>query len=465
MTAGTRSEADAFGSVAIPADRYWGAQTQRALGVFRIGGERLPVAVVRAFGLQKGAAARANRRLGRLPEGLADAIAGAAAELAAGAFDEHFPLPVWQTGSGTQTNMNANEVIANRANERLGAGLGTRAPVHPNDHVNLGQSSNDSFPTVMNLAAVLACERRLAPALRRLHGSLDGCARRFAGAVRIGRTHLNDAVPMTMGQAFAGYARQVELGLERVEGSLPRLRLLAQGGTAVGTGLNAAPGFDAAFCEELSALAGTPFAPNPVKVEGMAAHDALVELSGVLNVLATSLTKIANDVRLLGSGPRCGLGELVVPDDGLTSSIMPGKRNATLAEALVQVCQRVTGNHVTATLAGASGLFELNVAKPALVHAVLQSAELLADAGAAFATGLVDGLAVDEARLARNVAMALMPATALTPRLGYDAVAAITRRAERDGLSVRDATLALGLMSAAEFDAAVDPAALARPHD
>ncbi len=457
----TRVERDAFGPVEIPAGRYWGAQTQRALALFAIGEERFQTGFVRAFGLQKIAAARANRRLGALEPALADAIEAAARELWDGAYDDHFPLTIWQTGSGTQTNMNANEVIANRANERLGQPLGTKSPIHPNDHVNRSQSSNDSFPTVMHVAAALDLRDRLVPALVELHRELAAKADAFAEVVKIGRTHLMDAVPMTMGQAFDAFARQVGNGIARIEATLPRLHLLPQGGTAVGSGLNAPPGFDAAFCEEASALAGVAFAPNPSKFEGMGAHDALVEVSAALNVLAVSLLKIANDIRLLGSGPRCGLGELVIPDDGLTSSIMPGKRNPTLAEVVTQAAFQAIGNHATVSAAGAAGNFELNVAKPVLIYNVLQSIRVLADSARAFAAGLVRGLDVDRVRLDANVASGLLLATALNPVLGYDKVARITAKAMADGATPREAALALGYISADDYDRIVDPKRMA----
>ncbi|CAN7174511.1 class II fumarate hydratase [Bosea sp. LjRoot9] len=451
-----RTEYDAFGPVEIPADRYWGAQTQRALAIFAIGEERFPTCLIHAFGLQKRAAARANRRLGVLPDDIAAAIEASAEELRQGGLDAHFPLTIWQTGSGTQTNMNVNEVLANRSNERLGHGLGTRAPVHPNDHVNRSQSSNDSFPTVMHIATALELQDRLIPALTLLRNELQASAERFAGFVKIGRTHLMDAVPMTMGQGFDAFARQVGHGIDRAMAAWPRLCLLSQGGTAVGTGLNAPAGFDVAFCEEASRIAGIAFTPNPSKFEGMAAHDALVEVSGALNVLAVSLAKIANDIRWLGSGPRCGLGELVLPDDGLTSSIMPGKRNPTIAEALLQACWQVIGNHATITAAGASGNFELNVAKPVLIYNLLQSIRLLADGASIFATSLVRGIEVDAGRLHANVERSLLLATALNPVLGYDTVAKITAKAVADNLTPRQATIELGLLSGEEFDRLVD---------
>ncbi|MDF0520147.1 class II fumarate hydratase [Bradyrhizobium yuanmingense] len=451
-----RIERDVFGEIDIPADRYWGAQTQRALELFAIGEERFPASLVRAFGLQKLAAARANRRLGALDVEIADAIEAAADELRQGKFDMHFPLTIWQTGSGTQTNMNANEVIANRANERLGRPLGTKSPVHPNDHVNRSQSSNDSFPTVMHLASTLDLRDLLIPALIELSAALAAKAAEFEDVIKIGRTHLMDAVPMTVGQAFDAFARQVENGIGRLENTLPRLARLPQGGTAIGTGLNAPAGFDVAFCEEVSALIGMDFSPNPSKFEGMGAHDALAEVSGALNVVAVSLVKIANDIRLLGSGPRCGLAELVVPDDGLTSSIMPGKRNPTLAEVLAQATYQVAGNHVTVTMAAAAGTFELNVAKPVIIYNVLQSIRILADICRVFSRRLVKDLAVDRERLAANVANSLMLATSLNPVLGYDKVAQITARASEDGCTPREAALALGLLSGEEYDRLTD---------
>ncbi len=458
----TRLEHDAFGPVEIPADRFWGAQTQRALGVFEVGEERFPACLIRAFGLQKMAAARANRRCGALDAALAEAIEAAAAELRDGRFDDHFPLTVWQTGSGTQTNMNANEVIANRANEWLGQPLGTRSPVHPNDHVNASQSSNDSFPTVMHVVTVLELEDRLKPALGLLRDALSERAGAFADVLKIARTHLMDAVPMTMGQTFDTFARQVGHAIDRIDATMPRLLSLPQGGTAAGTGLNAPPAFDQRFCEEISALTGRGFSPNPSKFEGMAAHDALVEVSGALNVLATSLIKIANDIRWLGSGPRCGLGELRIPDDGLTSSIMPGKRNPTIAEMLAQACMQAMGNHATITLANASGNFELNVAKPVLIANLLQSIRLLADASRVFAQRLVKGIEVDAAQLAANVDNALLLVTALNPILGYDKVAQITATALGQGISPRAAALSLGLLDEASYDRLVDAAKLAK---
>ncbi|MBK5476671.1 class II fumarate hydratase [Pseudomonas sp. TH21] len=458
----TRIEHDAFGPVEIPADRLWGAQTQRALQVFG-SKQPFPASLIRAFGQQKRACARANARLGTLAPALADAIEQAAEALADGAFDQHFPLSIWQTGSGTQTNMNANEVIANRANLMLGGELGSKSPVHPNDHVNRSQSSNDSFPTVMHLTTVLELRGRLLPALGQLHNELKAKADTWQDVLKIGRTHLMDAVPMSQGQAFGAFAQQIQHGIARLEGCMPRLCLLPQGGTAVGTGLNTPVGFDVAFCEEISQLTGVAFATNPCKFEGMGTHDALVEASGALNVLAVSLTKIANDIRLLGSGPRCGLGELIVPDDGLTSSIMPGKRNPTIAEVLVQAAMQVMGNHTTITLAGASSTFELNVAKPVLIHNLLQSIEVLTDAVSLFSHRLLSGLEVNRAQLAHNVEHSLLLATALNPVLGYDRVAQITRKAADEGLTPKEAAVRLGLISAEAYAQHVRPEAMIRP--
>lgn len=452
-----RMEQDVFGAVEIPADRYWGAQTQRALELFTVGDERFPICLIRAFGLQKLAAVRANLRLHVLEARIADAVGAAAQEVRDGCFDRDFPLTIWQTGSGTQTNMNANEVIANRANERLGHPLGGRSPVHPNDHVNLSQSSNDSFPTVMHLATALDLRDRLIPALVELQSALAGKAIEFRDIIKIGRTHLMDAVPMTMGQAFDAFARQVGNGVARLTDTLPRLHQLPQGGTAVGTGLNAPRGFDTAFCEEVGRLSGIDFVPNESKFEGMAAHDALVEVAGALNVIAVSLLKIANDIRLLGSGPRCGFGELVIPHDGLTSSIMPGKRNPTLAEVLAQAAYQVAGNNVTVTMAGAAGTFELNVAKPVIIYNVLQSIRILSDSARVFSVHLVRDVAVDQARLAGNVSNALLIATSLNPVLGYDKVARITARALESDSTPREATLFLGFLSGEEYDRLTDP--------
>ena len=460
-----RTEVDSFGPVAVPADRYWGAQTQRSLRNFPIGEERMPRSLIHALGLVKLAAARVNMALDALDRRRGEAIARAAREVAEGALDDHFPLVVWQTGSGTQTNMNANEVIANRANELLGAPLGARDPVHPNDHVNLGQSSNDTFPTAMHIAAVRELHQRLIPALEHLFAELEARREAFADIVKIGRTHLQDAVPLTLGQEFSGYSRQVENGLARLRAAMPRLLELAQGGTAVGTGLNTRRGFAERFAAEVAGLTGLPFVTAPNKFEALAAHDAMVELSGALNVLACSLTKIANDIRLLGSGPRCGIGELRLPANEPGSSIMPGKVNPTQAEALTMVCAQVMGNHTTVTVAGASGHLELNVYKPVIAHAVLQSIRLLADSVRSFTDRCLVGLEADRGRIAGYVERSLMLVTALVPRLGYDAAARIARKAHEEGLTLKEAALALGLLSAEEFESLVRPEAMLGPRE
>ena len=429
----TRQEHDAFGPAEIPADRYYGAQTRRALDLFGSAGyERLPPSLIHAAGLQKLAAVRANLAVGAINPALVGAIEQAAREMWEGRFDAHFPLPVWQTGSGTQTNMNANEVIANRANELMGHPLGTRFPVHPNDHVNRSQSSNDSFPTMMHIAVLQGVTHHLRPALAALRQEFASKAHEFGDIVKIGRTHMMDAVPMMVGQSFDTFARQIAATLDRLDTAIPRIGIVPQGGTAIGTGLNAPAGFDVLFCEELSRLSGQAYVPAPSKFESMAAHDELVSLSGILNVLAVSLIKIANDLRLLGSGPRCGLGELILPPDGLTSSIMPGKTNPTVAEVVLQAAFQVIGNHATVTAAGASGSFELNVAKPVIAYNVLQSIRLMAEAAELFATRLISGISVNRRQVERNVASAILPATALNPVLGYDAVAQITKRALED---------------------------------
>ena len=453
----TRTETDSLGSIDIPADRYWGPQTERARRLFRIGSEHFPPGLVRAVGLQKQAAAEANMELGELAADVGQAIAAASREIAAGERDAEFPLPVWQTGSGTQTNMNANEVIANRANEMLGQPRGSRSPVHPNDHVNRGQSSNDSFPTVMHIAAAEAVTARLLPALGVLQASLEARAAAWERIVKVGRTHMMDAVPVTLGQEFGAWARQVELGQERLRGVMPRLLSLPQGGTAVGTGLNTHKDFDTVFCQRAAALTGLAFTPNPNKFEGMGAHDAFVELSGVLNVLAVSLNKLGNDIRLLGSGPRSGLSELVVPADGLSSSIMPGKTNPTQSEALTMVCAQVMGNHVAVTFGGAQSFLELNVFKPMIIHNVLQSTGLLADAAESFAVNMVDKLQPAEERIATNLANSLMLVTALNPHIGYDRAVRIGKAALAEGITLKQAAENLGFVTAEDFDRWVVP--------
>jgi fumarate hydratase class II len=423
----------------------------------------MPIPLIHAFGVQKKAAALANMKLGELEPSLGDAIVAAAEEVIAGKLDDHFPLVVWQTGSGTQTNMNVNEVIANRAIERLGGKIGSKQPVHPNDHVNRGQSSNDSFPTAMHIAAACEITRTLVPALRRLHGALVDRSKAFDHIIKIGRTHLQDAVPLTLGQEFGAYATQVANGIARIEASLPALLALAQGGTAVGTGLNAKPGFAEAFAEEVARLTGLAFVTAPDKFEALAGNDAIVEASGALNTVAASLFKIANDIRLLGSGPRSGLSELALPENEPGSSIMPGKVNPTQAEAITQVCVQVFGNHTAITFAGASGHFQLNVFKPVMIFNLLNSIRLLADASRSFADRCVAGLQANEARIRELVDRSLMLVTALNRHIGYDNAAKIAKKAHAEGITLKEAAAALGLVSTDEFDTLVRPEAMLAP--
>jgi fumarate hydratase class II len=459
----TRTETDTMGPVEVSADRYWGAQTERSRRNFKIGETLMPRALIHALGIQKMAAATANIGLGEIEPAVGEAIVRAAREVAQGALDDHFPLVVWQTGSGTQTNMNANEVIANRANETLGAGLGLKSPVHPNDHVNRGQSSNDTFPTAMHIAAAVEIHDRLLPALRALHRALEEKVEAFATIVKIGRTHTQDAVPLSLGQEFSGYAAQVAKGMTRVQGALPRMLELAQGGTAVGTGLNARAGFAEAFAKEVARITGMPFVPAENTFEALAAHDAVVEASGTLNVLAASLHKIANDIRFLGSGPRSGLGELLLPENEPGSSIMPGKVNPTQCEAVTQVCAQVMGNHVAISIAGASGHFELNVYKPVMIHNLLESVRLLADACVSFTDNCIAGLRADEARIAEHMERSLMLVTALNPHIGYENAAKIAKKAHTEGTTLRQAAADLGLVSEADFDRWVRPGEMLGP--
>jgi fumarate hydratase class II len=455
-TAPTRTESDSFGPIEVPADAYWGAQTQRSIENFPFGAqERMPIGIVRALALVKQAAARVNRRHG-LDAKLADAIEQAAG----GGLDDQFPLVIWQTGSGTQSNMNVNEVIAGRANELLGSQRGGKAPVHPNDHVNRSQSSNDSFPTAMHVAAALGLRGRLMPALDLLRDTLVDRARAWNDIVKIGRTHLQDATPLTLGQEFSGYAAQISDGIARGEAVLPRLHRLAQGGTAVGTGLNAPPAFAEDFAAEIAELTGLPFETAPNKFEALASHDTLVELSGVLNVLAVSLSKIANDIRLLGSGPRCGLGELRLPENEPGSSIMPGKVNPTQCEMLTMVAAQVMGNHVAVTVGGLQGHLELNVFKPLIGANVLRSIDLLATGIESFVARTLDGLEPDSARIAELLDRSLMLVTALAPVIGYDNAAKIAKYAHEKGMTLRQAGLALGLVDEATFDRVVRPEAM-----
>jgi len=459
----TRTERDTMGAIEVPAERYWGAQTQRSLENFRIGGELMPEPLIHALAIQKKAAALANIELGALDRSLGAALVAAADEVIAGKHKSEFPLVVWQTGSGTQTNMNMNEVLANRANEILGGKRGAKSPVHPNDHVNLGQSSNDSFPTAMHIAAALEIERRLLPSLRTLHEALAAKAEAFARLVKTGRTHLQDATPVTLGAEFGAYARQIELGMARVATALPRLYDLAQGGTAVGTGLNTGKEFAARFIAALRTITKLPFASAPDKFEAIAAHDALVELSGALNVIAVSLMKIANDIRLLGSGPRCGIGELHLPENEPGSSIMPGKVNPTQVEAVTMVAAQVMGNHVAITVAGSQGQLELNVFKPVIVANLLQSIRLLADACASFAANCIVGIEPNRARIDELLGRSLMLVTALAPHIGYDKAAEVAKRALAEGKTLKEAAAELGYVTPEDFDRWVDPKAMLGP--
>ena len=462
---GTRRETDSMGAVQVAADRLWGAQTQRSLDNFRIGGERMPLEVVRAFGVLKKAAAQVNHELGLLDERRCSLIVRAADEVIAGDWDDHFPLVVWQTGSGTQSNMNVNEVLSNRAIALAGGVPGSKDPVHPNDHVNLSQSSNDTFPTAMHIAAVNALQQRLLPALRDLHAALDAKRREFADIVKIGRTHLMDAVPLTLGQEFSGYAVQVERGAERVAVTVPALLELALGGTAVGTGLNSHPRFAARVAEVIAELTGYPFVTAPNKFEALAAHDAVVTASGALKTVAAALMKVANDVRWLASGPRSGIGELTIPPNEPGSSIMPGKVNPTQAEALTMVAVQVMGNDAAIGFAGASGNFELNVYKPVLIYNLLQSIGLLADAANSFRRHCVAGIGADRGRIAALVEQSLMLVTALTPHIGYDKAAAIAKRAHATGGTLRETALELGHVTAEQFDRWIRPERMTGPGD
>jgi fumarate hydratase class II len=459
----TRTETDTFGPIEVPADRYWGAQTERSVENFKIGGERMPKAIVRALGIVKRASALANKDMGLIDGKLADAIAAAAQEVVDGKLDDHFPLVVWQTGSGTQSNMNANEVIGNRAIEMLGGVMGSKKPVHPNDHVNLSQSSNDAFPTAMHIAAAEEITRWLIPALEHLHAALAKKTREFGKIIKIGRTHTQDATPLTLGQEFSGYAAQVQSGIGRLKLVLKELHLLAQGGTAVGTGLNAKKGFDVAFANKVAEITGLPFVTAPNKFEVMAAHDAYVFAHGALTSIATALFKIANDIRLLASGPRSGLGELSLPENEPGSSIMPGKVNPTQSEALTMVCCQVIGNGTTVAVAGSQGHFELNVYKPVMAYALLQSVRLLADASRSFTDNCVVGIKANEERIAHLLEMSLMLVTALAPKIGYEKAALIAKTAHKNGTSLRDEAVKLGFVTGREFDELVRPEKMIGP--
>jgi fumarate hydratase class II len=459
----TRSETDSFGPIDVPADRYWGAQTQRSTENFRIGSERMPKLLIRALAIVKRAAAEVNHELGLLDARRTRAIDEAAQEVIDGKLDEHFPLVVWQTGSGTQTNMNVNEVIANRANELLGGARGAKEPVHPNDHVNLSQSSNDCFPTAMHIAAADAIAHRLLPALTHLHDALARKAEEFADIVKIGRTHLQDATPLTLGQEFSGYAAQVSSGLARLRLALEQLYPLAQGGTAVGTGLNAKREFADLVARRIAELTRLPFVSATNKFEALASHGAYAFVHGAINALATDLFKIANDIRLLGSGPRSGFGELILPENEPGSSIMPGKVNPTQAEALTMVCCQVFGNNTTITIGASQGHFELNVFKPVLAYCMLQSIGLLADAARSFTDNCVVGIRADEARIRDLTQRSLMLVTALAPTIGYDNAAKVAKAAHANGTTLREEAVRLGYVTGEEFDRLVRPERMVRP--
>jgi fumarate hydratase class II len=462
MTA-TRTETDSFGPLEVPTDKYWGAQTQRSIINFPIGWEKQPVAIVRALGVIKKACAMANTASGKIPADLGEAIQTAAQEVVDGKLDDNFPLVVWQTGSGTQSNMNANEVIANRAIEILGGEIGSKTPVHPNDHCNMGQSSNDTFPTAMHIATAMSARDVLIPGLEKLHAALAAKVTEFEDIIKIGRTHTQDATPLTLGQEFSGYTHQVAMGIQRVKDALGRIYELAQGGTAVGTGLNTSHGWAEEVAGNMARITGLPFVTAPNKFEALAAHDAMVEMSGALKVVAVSLFKIANDIRLLGSGPRCGLGELVLPENEPGSSIMPGKVNPTQCEALTQVCAQVLGNDAAVGFAGSQGHFELNVYKPMMSYNVLQSMQLLGDSSVAFTDNLVDGLKADPVRIDKLMRESLMLVTALAPTIGYDNATKVAKTAHKNGTTLKEEAIALGFVDAETFEAVVRPENMVGP--
>ena len=459
----TRSETDSFGPIDVAADRYWGAQTERSRQNFKIGQDRMPMAIVQALGIVKLAAAQTNRELGLLDARRAGAITRAAREVIEGKLDDHFPLVVWQTGSGTQTNMNLNEVIANRANEILGGKLGAKEPVHPNDHVNMSQSSNDSFPTAMHIAAAGRIIADLIPALSELHRELRKKEKAFAKIVKIGRTHTQDATPLTLGQEFSGYAAQVESGIARLRSAVKELFPLAQGGTAVGTGLNSKPRFAKLFARHVAKITKLPFTSAPNKFEALASNDAYVSVHGAINSAATGLFKIANDIRLLGSGPRSGLGELILPENEPGSSIMPGKVNPTQCEAITMVCCQVFGNQTTVTVAGSQGHFELNVYKPVLAYCMMHSIQLLSDAARSFTEHCVVGIRADEKRIRELMERSLMLVTALAPKIGYDNAAKVAKSAHARGTTLKEEAVRLGFVNAAEFERLVQPDKMTHP--
>ena len=459
----TRTETDSFGPLEVPSEKYWGAQTQRSIINFPIGWEKQPVAVIRALGVIKQACAEANKSAGNLDEKIADAIIKAAAEVVDGQFDDNFPLVVWQTGSGTQSNMNANEVIANRAIEILGGTIGSKDPVHPNDHCNMAQSSNDTFPTAMHIATAMVSSDVLIPGLEKLEKALRSKIEEFDGIIKIGRTHTQDATPIRLSQEFSGYAHQVHMGIRRIKKSLEDIYELAQGGTAVGTGLNTFEGWDTTVAKNISRITGLPFVTAPNKFEALAAHDAMVEISGSLKTVAASLFKIANDIRLLGSGPRCGLGELILPENEPGSSIMPGKVNPTQCESMTQVCAHVIGNDTAVGFAGSQGHFELNVYKPMIAYNVLQSIQLLGDACSAFTDNLVDGLKADDTRIDKLMRESLMLVTALAPKIGYDNATKVAKTAHKNGTTLKDEAIALGFVDEKTFDEVVRPENMVGP--
>ncbi len=459
----TRTETDTFGGIEVLQDRYWGAQAQRSLGNFKIGWERQPLPIVRALGIVKRACAEANMALGRLDKTIGNAIVKAANEVIEGKLDDHFPLVVWQTGSGTQSNMNANEVIANRAIEMLGGALGSKTPVHPNDHCNMSQSSNDTYPTAMHIACVEEIHHRLLPALQKLGNALNDNAQKWASIIKIGRTHTQDATPLTLGQEFSGYTHQIDNGIARIEQTLPKLMELAQGGTAVGTGLNAPKGFGDMVADRVAAITGLGFKTAPNKFEALAAHDAMVMAHGAINTVAASLFKIANDIRFLGSGPRSGLGELALPENEPGSSIMPGKVNPTQCEAMTQVCVQIFGNNSTITFAGSQGHFELNVYNPVIAYNFLQSVRLMSDAANSFTDHCVVGIEPREDNIRAGLERSLMLVTALAPKIGYDAAAKIAKAAHNNGTTLRQEAIESGHVTAEEFDAIVDPSKMIGP--